>query len=173
MTAPKTKKSRQSKQPKGELFSTSALAEMIGSYTAVVKKALKGVEPVVNLPKLKQYRLTDKNKGGKTVKELLEEIEDPKLNEAKTRSAMADAELREIKVQTARRDLVNYAEVRDELQRVFQHLYQRLAVQQPRDIAAKLKKCKTMAEVSSTLKRETRDVFDALRSDYKGLFGGS
>jgi hypothetical protein len=175
MTAPANKKSsKKPARPKGgELFSTLALAELIGSYPQAVKKILKGIEPAVNKPKLKQYRLTQKNSQGKTVKELLDEIEDPKLAEAKTRSAVADAELREIKVQKARRDLVPYADVREELQRVINHLHQRLVIQQPRDIVAKLRKCKNAGEMSALLKTETARVFHDLRTNYKRIFGST
>lgn len=164
----------QSAQPGGEgLFSISSLAELFETDRATVRKYLKGVAPAVSLPKLKQYRLTDKNEDGKTVKELLEQVEDPKLAEAKTRSAIADAELRELKVLERKKDLVNYAEVRSELQRVIHHLYQRLAVQQPRDLGPKLRKCKTAGEITAKLRAATAKEFNDLRDNYKRIFGSA
>lgn len=163
--------SRPDAAPKADgLYSQLALADLFGTYSQVVKKALKGITPAVNKPKLKQYRLTQKNKAGKTVKELLEALQDSKLSDVKTRSALAEAELREIKVQTARRELVPYAEVRDELQRLVHHLYQLLAVKQPRDLAGRLIMCKSSRDAAALLKRETSKAFDDLRNNYKRLF---
>jgi len=111
------------------LFSQLELAKMTGTYPEAVKKVLKGITPVVNKRNLKQYRLTQKNSAGKTVKELIESIqEDSHLSDVKTRSAIADAEFKEMKVQKARRELVPYGEVVDSLQRVIHLLFQRTAV---------------------------------------------
>lgn len=110
------------------LYSQLALAEMTGTYPLAVKKALKGITPAVNKRHLKQYRLEQKNAAGKTVKQLIESIRDTKTSDSKTRAELADAELKEIKVQKARRELVPYAEVVDGLQRVIHLLYQRTAV---------------------------------------------
>ena len=158
----------------GGLFSILELAKMAGTYPEAVKKVLKGIKPVVSKTKLKQYRLTQKNAAGKTVQELIDSIqEDPKLSDVKTRAAMADAELREIKVLKARRELIPYAEVRDELQRVFHHLYQLLVVKQPRDLADRIVMCKNSREATALLKRESSKAFDDLRTNYKRLFGSS
>jgi hypothetical protein len=110
------------------LYSQLALAEMTGTYPLAVKKALKGITPAVNKRHLKQYRLEQKNAAGKTVRQLIESIRDVKTSDSKTRAELADAELKEIKVQKARRELVPYAEVVDGLQRVIHLLYQRTAV---------------------------------------------
>jgi predicted component of type VI protein secretion system len=110
------------------LYSQLALAEMTGTYPLAVKKALRGITPAVNKRHLKQYRLDQKNAAGKTVKQLIESIRDVKTSDSKTRAELADAELKEIKVQKARRELVPYAEVVDGLQRVIHLLYQRTAV---------------------------------------------
>lgn len=113
----------------GGFFSLLELAKMAGTYPEAVKKVLKGITPVVNKPKLKQYRLAQKNSARKTVKELIESIqEDSHLSDVKTRSALADAEFKEMKVQKARRELVPYSEVVDGLQRVIHLLFQRTAV---------------------------------------------
>jgi len=166
-----TARAIQPDQPKADgLFSILALAEMTGTYSQVVKKVLKGITPAVNKPKLKQYRLTQKNAQGKTVKELLESIQDPTLSDVKTRGALAEAELKEIKVQQARRELVPYNEVRDHLQLVIHHLHQLLVVKQPRELAGRLNMCKTSREVASLLKRETSKAFNDLRDNYKSIF---
>ena len=110
------------------LYSQLALAEMTGTYPLAVKKALRGITPAVNKRHLKQYRLDQKNAAGKTVKQLIESIRDVKTSDSKTRAELADAELKEIKVQKARRELVPYAEVVDGIQRVIHLLYQRTAV---------------------------------------------
>lgn len=144
---------------RGGLFSILELAKMAGTYPEAVKKVLKGIRPVVNKPKLKQYRLTQKNSAGKTVEEMVASIqEDPTLSNVKTRAAMADAELREIKVLKARRELVPYAEVLDKLQLVFHDMFQRLAGN--RDMC---KPCRAIAEKA----------FGDLRNNYKRLFGSS
>lgn len=118
-----------SQQPAPDgLYSQLALAEMTGTYPLAVKKALKGITPTVNSRHLKQYRLEQKNAAGKTVKQLIESIRDVKTSDSKTRAELADAELKEIKVQKARRELVPYAEVVDGIQRVIHLLYQRTAV---------------------------------------------
>jgi predicted component of type VI protein secretion system len=118
-----------SQQPAPDgLYSQLALAEMTGTYPLAVKKALKGITPAVNKRHLKQYRLDQKNAAGKTVKQLIESIRDVKTSDSKTRAELADAELKEIKVQKARRELVPYAEVVDGIQRVIHLLYQRTAV---------------------------------------------
>lgn len=110
------------------LYSQLALAEMTGTYPLAVKKALRGITPAVNKRHLKQYRLDQKDATGKTVKQLIESIRDVKTSDSKTRAELADAELKEIKVQKARRELVPYAEVVDGIQRVIHLLYQRTAV---------------------------------------------
>lgn len=110
------------------LYSQLALAEMTGTYPLAVKKALRGITPAVNKRHLKQYRLEQKSAAGKTVKQLIESIRDVKTSDSKTRGELADAELKEIKVQKARRELVPYAEVVDGIQRVIHLLYQRTAV---------------------------------------------
>ncbi len=110
------------------LYSQLELAKMAGTYTEAVKKVLKGIRPVVNKAKLKQYRLTQKNSAGKTVKELLDSLQASKTSDAKTRSEAADAEWKEMRNQKARRELVPYSEVVDGLQRVIHLLFQRTAV---------------------------------------------
>jgi len=110
------------------LYSLLALADMSGTYTQAVKKALKGITPAVNKRQLKQYRLTQKNSAGKTVQQLLESLQTSKTSNAKTRAEEADAEWKELRNRKARRELVPYGEVVDGLQRVIHLLFQRTAV---------------------------------------------
>jgi hypothetical protein len=69
------------------------------------------------------------------------------------------------------RKLVDYNEVRTELQEVFKALHRRLAISFWKENASKLKKAKTPTELAKIGQDLQGKIFDALRSNYKALLG--
>ncbi len=150
--------------PAEELYSTSKLAQHFSLSREVVRKRLTeaGVTPVRETSNEKLYRLTE-------AQAAIEDNDDPVLSAVKLRKLSADAELQELKLERERGEVVYLNDVRDELQQIFTRLFQRLAVQQPREIAGQLYKADSAGAMAEILKRSTEKVFNDLRSDYKTL----
>jgi hypothetical protein len=152
------------------LFSISALAELFESDRATVRKWLKGVTPAVSLPKLKQYRLTDKNKDGKTVKELLEQLDDPKLAEAKLRKLFAEAQRAELNLEIERGDRLLKSDVRNHAFDFVKAMFQRIAKRYPKENAPRLHRLRTASDLERTMTTDLSLIFDELKRDYPEIF---
>jgi hypothetical protein len=97
---------------------------------------------------------------------------DVSLDEIKKRTASHGERLKEIELHKELRKLVDYTEVRTELQEIFKALHRRLAVNFWKENASRLKKAKTPAELAKIGQDLQGKIFDALRSNYKTLTGG-
>lgn len=96
---------------------------------------------------------------------------DLSLDEIKKRRESHREKREEMALKKEMKKLVDYNEVRTELQEIFKALHRRLAVSFWREHASKLKKAKTSAELTKLGQELQGKIFDALRSNYKALTG--
>jgi DNA-binding transcriptional regulator YhcF (GntR family) len=150
-------------EPEEELFSISRLAEHFGLDRATMRKRLKFLEPVRETKREKLYLLADAELA-------VEQAEDTGYKDSKRRKVASEAALLELKLQRQRGEVVEIRAVREELQEIFKRLYQRLAVQYPREIAAQLYKAESAGQITEILRHDMGRMFNDLRSDYKSFF---
>lgn len=143
-----------------EPLSISKLAELCGLDRATVAKRLKEVEPEREERKLKLYRL-------EAALPALIAGASAEMDEAKLRTAQADAELRELRLQREREDVVEVKEVRNYAQALVRGIHQRVAVQMPGLLAGQLYKAESAAQITEILQRELGRTFNELRDDHK------
>lgn len=94
------------------------------------------------------------------------------LDEIKKKTASHTEKMKEIELNKELRKLVDYNEVRTELQEVFKALHRRLAVNfWTKENASRLLKAETPAEITKLGQDLQGKIFDALRSNYKTLLG--
>jgi uncharacterized protein DUF1441 len=96
---------------------------------------------------------------------------DLSLDEIKKRRESHKEKREEIELKKTLRKLVDYNEVRTELQEIFKALHRRVAINFWREHAPRLKKAKTSAELMKIGQEAQGKIFDALRSNYKALTG--
>jgi hypothetical protein len=147
-----------------ELFSNSALAKRFHLDRATAAKRLSeaGVLPVKSSAKGKFYRLAD-------AQPVLSRTKNP-LDAQKLRKLEIEADLKELELQQERGDLVRTKEVRDQLQRIFAHLHQRIAMHYPKEISTQLYKAETSGQVEDILRTGLSKIFNELRTDPKSFF---
>jgi hypothetical protein len=155
------------KAPEFEELSIKAIAERVGLDRATCKSRLDqhGYEPVREEAKLKVYRFDAEMEAKLTEQNF-------KLTEAKTRKEIADAEMKELKLREAKGELVAVDEVMDLIGRLFNAMFQDLAVRQPARLANKLFKAKTTADVAKILRADTNRVFSILGDDHEKILNG-
>lgn len=96
---------------------------------------------------------------------------DVSLDQVKLRRESHREKREEIELNKTLRKLVDYNEVRTELQEIFKALHRRLAVNYWRENSARLKKAKTTKDLAKLGQEGQAKIFDALRSNYKNLLG--
>lgn len=155
---------RKKKKKAEELFSISKLALQFELDRATVRKRLlaAGVAPVRETQREKLYRLAE-------VEQHLANTGAP-LDAARLRKIEQESDLLELRLARERGELVSMQEVGDELQEVFKRLYQRLAVQYPREIAAQLYKAESPGQITDIMRHDMGRFFNEIREDYTSLF---
>ncbi len=148
----------------GDLFSTSQLAKLAGLDRATVTDRLDSIPSHPGPKGAKRYSLAD-------ALPALVAGRDLSLDEAKLQKLRADARLSELHLNREMRKLVDFNEVKTELQEIFKALHRRIAIQFWREHAGKLKKAKTAAELGKLGQELQAKTFDALRTNYKALLG--
>lgn len=159
--------------PQG-MHSINALHEMFDRDRETIRKLFRNerIRPAFQKAKLKGFRLTDKGKSGLTVREILEQPDDPQLTNAKIRSLEATARVKELEFESksgAVRDEI-MREVRDELTRMFVSLQRRLVKLYWRENAKRLRRCKNDADLRHTGETDQNLIFDELKRDYPQMF---
>jgi hypothetical protein len=161
------------KMPRG-IYSISALHEMFLLDRATVTKRLRTaqVKPAFEKQKFKGFRLTDKGKGGKTVEQILEAGDDPRLLEVKIRNELAAARNKELDYEersgVIRAEIMR--EVRDELTKIFKALYTRMVKRYWRENSRRLRRCKSDVDLQRTGETDQALLFSELKRDYPELF---
>lgn len=106
------------------------------------------------------------------VKAVLESKEDEDYERERARKTRFDADLRELELQKQRAELLPVYEVREQVQKIIQRLYQTFAIQQPKTIAARCAKAKSAAEVEKILREVASKAFADLRRDHAKMLEG-
>lgn len=151
-------------KPDFEELSIKAIAERCNLDRATTKARLDkyGFTPIREEAKLTLYRFDAEMEARLTEQNY-------KLTEAKTRKEIADAEMKELKLREARGELVPVDEMMDSIQKLFNAMFQDLAVRQPGRLSTKLFKAKTTTDVAQILRTDTNRVFANLRSDHEKI----
>lgn len=152
------------KQQAEELLSISKLAERFELDRATVRKRLAAasVAPRRETKREKLYAVAE-------VEAYLSNVGDP-LEAARLRKLQQESDLLELRLARERGELVSAQEVGDELQEVFKRLYQRLAVQYPREIAQQLYKAESPGQITDIMRHDMGRFFNEIREDYTSLF---
>ncbi|HEX3560372.1 MAG TPA: hypothetical protein VHU19_14285 [Pyrinomonadaceae bacterium] len=152
------------KQKADELLSISKLAARFELDRATVRKRLTAAGAVARreTAREKLYALAE-------VERFLTDVGDP-LDAARLRKIEQESDLLELRLARERGDLVSMQEVGDELQEVFKRLYQKLAVQYPREIAAQLYKAESPGQITDIMRHDMGRIFNEIREDYTSLF---
>lgn len=157
------------KMPPG-VYSISSLHEKFMLDRATVTKRLRNekVKPAFEKLKFKGFRLTDKGASGLTVKQILEAADDPKLTEAKIRSQIATARVRELDYDERSGAIRNEItrEFRDEMIRIFKALHLRIVKRYWRKNSSRLRRCKSDDDLQRTGETDQGLIFDGLKRDY-------
>jgi transcriptional regulator with XRE-family HTH domain len=146
------------------LFSQSNFARLTGLDRATVADRLDTVASRPGPKNSKLYALADALPALIAGRDIT--LDQVKLNRERHRERREEIELKKTLAQ-----LVEYSEVRTELQEIFKALHRRVAVNFWREHAGKLKKAKTTAELARLGQDATEKIFDALRANYKTLLG--
>ena len=144
-------------------YSISTLARMAGVDRRSLASRLAGVTPVESGPKGKLYRLSDVVQG--FISHPLQGEEAEEFQGARGRKLEAEAGLAELKLQKERGEVVESADVREDLVGVIRSLHTRLAVTMPQQIGPRLQ-AKTARQATELLSAEVGRVFDELRAEH-------
>ncbi len=145
-------------------YSVSALARMMGIDRRTLAARLEEATPLHSSAREKLYRLSDAMQG--FIAQPLQGQEVAALAESKGRKLAAEAELLELRLGRERGELVPYAEVRDQLHRIFRDFHVRLAKRMPRELAQQLYRAESAAHVTDILQREMDRMFNEFRADH-------
>lgn len=154
------------KEPETKLLNQSELALLYDLDRATVRTRLKDAG-VVGTPGKHRELLYDPDEA----KAALESDSDEDYERERARKTRFDADLRELELQKQRAELLPVYEVREQMQKIIQRLYQTFAIQQPKTIAARLAKAKTPAEVEKILRESASKTFADLRRDHVKMLG--
>jgi hypothetical protein len=165
---PKGTKSRKKPQPKPELLSISQLAARFELDRATVRKRLDaaGITPVSEKAKEKLFDVA-------IAQEVIEIQADATYEKARARKIALEAELKELDLQRERGELVAIRDVREDLQKIFQRLFQRIAVQSPKELAGALFKAESAAQVEDILRKHNGKIFSDIRRDHQAYLNTS
>jgi hypothetical protein len=145
-----------------QVYSTSALSRLSGLDRATVAKRLKDVPFVEGSKGAKSYTL-------EVALPALITGQSTAYDEAELRKLQAEADLKEHKLAVERAEYVKVSEVRDYAVRLFQGIFQRVAVQYPREIAEQLYRAESAAQINEIQARELGRVFNDLRDNHKSF----
>lgn len=144
-------------------YSVNTLTRLLGVNRRTLLARLEGVEPVKSGPREKLYRLSDAVQG--FISQPLRGAEVAELGEYRGRKLAAETELTEMKLQKQRGELVQSADVRDDLTGVIRDIYNRLAVVMPQQLGPRLQ-AKTARQATELLSAEVGRVFTELRQEH-------
>jgi transposase len=151
-------------EPQGEWLSESEIAKRVGLHRQTVVSRLEdlGYEP-------DQERSTAKLKVHFFTEDMLLEIKSAKdsFAAARLQDLRWAAKLKRQKYEKESGVLVEQADVVDTTQALFGAMHKELAVRMPKDLAVKLAKAKTSAQVNSILKIAVDRRFKTLRDDFE------
>jgi hypothetical protein len=150
-------------QPEG-LLNISQLAERFELDRATVRSYLAeaGVKPRRETKREKLYLLAE-------VEPHLDNSSDP-LKAARLRKLEQESDLLDLRLKRERGELVSIQEVGNEIQEIFKRLYQKLAVQYPREIAPQLYKAESSGQITDIMRHDMGRFFNELREDHTSLF---
>ncbi len=147
-------------EPVYEYANISELSRRFALDRATVTKRIRaaGVQPVDVKAKEITYALTP---------DLIEALEavNEQLEEAKLRELIAKADIAEFKAKQIEGELVVMSDVVERVQTIMSHLYKEFALHQPKRLAKRLVKAKTVAEVTKLIKLDTERIFGKLREN--------
>lgn len=145
-------------------FSQSDLHRLTGLDRATVADRLDTVASHPGPKNSKRYALAD-------ALPALIAGRDVTLDQIKLRRESHREKREEIELNKELRKLVDYNDVRTEVQEIFKALHRRLAVNFWRENASRLNKTKSAAELAKLGQDLQGKIFDALRSNYKAITG--
>lgn len=149
---------------KPTLFSQSDLHRLTGLDRATVSDRLDTVASHPGPKNSKLYALAD-------ALPALIAGRDVSMDQVKLRRETHREKREEIELNKQLRKLVDYNEVKGEVQEIIKALHRRLALNFWRENASRLKKAKTSAELVKIGQTAQGKIFDALRSNYKTMLG--
>jgi len=141
-----------------ERLNISQLAEEFDLDRASVRKRIQeaGIEPIETKAKLTIYELNQR------LAAILSDVKSP-MNEARLRKETAAAEKIEMQNAIARGELVPMGNAIERMQAILMALYKEFGIHQPKRLASRLAKAKTVAEISKILKGDNDKIFARLR----------
>lgn len=145
---------------KGEWLSKAAIAKRCGIHVQTLTSRLDDLGFVAD-----EERSSAKNQVYWFDDEIAFAIKSAKdsLAAAKIRDLRATYELKELKLAEARGELVSWIDAVERMQAIFGRLYKEFAIQQPKRLATRLARAKTVSEINKLLKLDTEKVFGRLR----------
>jgi hypothetical protein len=152
----KTEESRE------ELLSISKLAFRFNLDRATVKKRIAEarIEPAEEKANEKLYELTEE------LNSILNDTAKP-LDIARLTKLSTENEIKELELQKRKGELLPIGEVKEAIQGIFAGLQKEIVTNLPKKLAPKLKKAKTVAEITGILVRELDIPFNDLAEDYE------
>lgn len=148
-------------QSEYEILSISKLAFRFNLDRATVKKRLveANVQPVEESENEKLYELTEE------LQSILTFTTKP-IDLAKLETVQTTNEIKKLELQKRKGELLTVVEVKDAVNGIFGGLQKEIVQNLPKKIAPKLKRAKTIAEITAILKQELDVPFGELASDY-------
>ena len=149
-------------EPKGEWLSEQEIAKRIGIHRQTLAARLEelGYEPDEERSnaKLKIHFFNDE------MDFAVRKAKDS-LDAARIRQIRADAQIKELNLAKARGEYVHIADTTERIQAVISKMYKELTQMQPKRVAPRLVKAKTVAEVTKILKLDTDKILARLREN--------
>lgn len=96
---------------------------------------------------------------------------DENYDQARARKVTIEADLKQLELDRERGSVVDVKTIREDIQRIMQRLFQRLAVQQPKELAQALFKSQSAPQAETILRKATSKVFEDLRRDHEKYLG--
>lgn len=142
-----------------ELVTISELARLCNLDRATIVRRLEALPPVVDKAKEKRYRLGD------ALAELMASG-GSELDAAKTRRAVAEADLKELELERERGEYLPRAEVKSTQIDLWQRVYRRCVIQLPDSLLPLLTKAENATHSVTIFRTELQQIFDELRRDH-------
>lgn len=153
-------------EPKGEWLNETQIGKKLGLHRQTVKSRLEdlGYEPDEerSTSKLKIYWFDDEM-------EFAVKAAKDSLTAAKIRDTRATYQLKELKLERERGELVQMSEAIDDLHKVVTWLHQEFTVRQTKRIATKLAKAKNVVAVRKIMKTDVDMIMKNLRQNFEKL----
>jgi DNA-binding CsgD family transcriptional regulator len=147
---------------KPERLNTSQIAMRVFLNRATVKNRLleAGIQPVERKARENIFEFTEE------LEELLTSENKP-IDVAKLKKTEAEAEIKHLEAQKRKGEMASVAEFTEVVQSLFGAMHKKIAVQFPKNIAARLAKAASAKEISEILSHELGKIFNDLREDHR------